>query len=168
MNDKNFRSEVYNGERFEFEKNWKNFNKTIDSQSTAFSEASLLRMLKLKDMEGLWFIDIGSGSGLSSLAARNLRAEVVSFDYDEDSVECTEYLRKKFYSDDNGWKVIQGSVLDTKFMDGLGKFDIVYSWGVLHHTGKMWFAIDNTIKLVKPGGRLFISIYNDQSLKLHL
>ncbi|MDA8647573.1 hypothetical protein N9L40_01350 [Rhodobacteraceae bacterium] len=80
-------------------KNWKNFSKTIDSQSIAFSEASLLQ---LKDLEGLSFIDIGSEP--SSLAARNLRAEVVSFDYDEESVECTEYLRKQFYPDDNGWK----------------------------------------------------------------
>ena len=128
MNDTDFRSEVDNGERFEFGKNWMDFSKTIDMQSVTFSEACLLQMLELEDLEGLRFIDIGSGSGLSSLAARNLGAEVVSFDYDENSVECTEYLQKKFYSDDKGWLIKQGSVLDKRCMDGLGLFDIVYSW----------------------------------------
>jgi len=53
-------------------------------------------------------------------------------------------------------------VLDPDYMRSLGDFDIVYSWGVLHHTGDMWSAFENVDGVVSPSGRLFIAIYNDQ------
>jgi 2-polyprenyl-6-hydroxyphenyl methylase/3-demethylubiquinone-9 3-methyltransferase len=71
-------------------------------------------------------------------------------------------LKRRFFPDDNNWKVDQGNVLDTTYLNSLGQFDIVYSWGVLHHTGNMWQALENVVPLVWDGGKLFISIYNDQ------
>src|SRR5262249_15791837 len=60
------------------------------------------------------------------------------------------------------WEVSEGSVLDAASLHALGQFDVVYSWGVLHHTGAMWQALENVAPLVAPGGKLFLSIYNDQ------
>ena len=88
-----------------------------------------------------------------------------SFDYDPFSVACTLELRRRFFPDDPEWIIEQGSVLDRDFLQSLGRYDIVYSWGVLHHTGKMWEAIDNVSKIVNQNGMLFIAIYNDQGGK---
>jgi 2-polyprenyl-6-hydroxyphenyl methylase/3-demethylubiquinone-9 3-methyltransferase len=87
---------------------------------------------------------------------------VHSFDYDESSVACTAELRRRFRPDDPLWVVERGSVLDEEYLASLELFDVVYAWGVLHHTGAMWEALDNVIRLVAPQGRLYISIYNDQ------
>jgi 2-polyprenyl-6-hydroxyphenyl methylase/3-demethylubiquinone-9 3-methyltransferase len=122
-------------------------------------------MLERDSLEGLSFLDAGSGSGLFSLAARRLGAKVTSFDFDPQSVECTGELRRRYFADDPGWVVLQGSVLDSGFMSDLGQFDVVYSWGVLHHTGAMWEAIDNAQRVVAGGGRFFIALYNDQGMK---
>jgi 2-polyprenyl-6-hydroxyphenyl methylase/3-demethylubiquinone-9 3-methyltransferase len=118
-------------------------------------------MLDVENLRGKTFLDIGSGSGLFSLAARRLGARVHSFDFDTNSFACTSELRRRFFSDDKNWKVEQGSVLDRDYVAALGRFDIVYSWGVLHHTGKMWEALDNASLPVADGGKLFIAIYND-------
>lgn len=152
-----------NNLRFSFGKNWQHFLKHLDEGRIRHAEKSLCEMLDIPGLEGKTFIDIGCGSGLFSLAAAQLRAKKIhSFDYDVQSVECTAELKKKYFSDAVNWTIERGSVLDRNYLNSLGQFDIVYSWGVLHHTGSMYQAFENIVPLVKPGGKLFIAIYNDQ------
>lgn len=153
--------EVASGERFEFGENWAAFLSVLDDERISKAEDSLKEMLECDSLEGKSFLDIGSGSGLFSLAARRLRARVHSFDFDTSSFACTQELRNRYFPGDPNWRVEQGSALDAEYLAGLGKFDIVYSWGVLHHTGSMWRALENAIIPTKPGGKLFIAIYND-------
>jgi 2-polyprenyl-6-hydroxyphenyl methylase/3-demethylubiquinone-9 3-methyltransferase len=149
------------GGRFAFGKNWSRFLSRIDSPRIEAARASIAGKLRTSCLEGSSFLDVGCGSGLFSLAARQLGAQVSSFDYDPDSVSCAQELRHRFSPNDPGWNVNQGSVLDKTYLASLGQFDEVYSWGVLHHTGGMWDALENVAPLVKPGGSLFIAIYND-------
>lgn len=157
--------EISKGERFAFGANWGRFLKTLSDDRITKAEDSLRRTLGLERLDGLSFLDAGSGSGLFSLAARRLGASVVSFDFDPQSVACTLELRRRFFPDDATWQVEQGSVLESDYLARLGQFDVVYSWGVLHHTGAMWQALENVVPLVRGGGRLYIAIYNDQGYK---
>jgi 2-polyprenyl-3-methyl-5-hydroxy-6-metoxy-1,4-benzoquinol methylase len=155
-------SEVAAGERFEFGKNWTRFLATLDAARIEEAVNSLREMLAVDSLAGLSFVDVGSGSGLFSLAARRLGARVLSFDYDPYSVNCTRELRQRYYPGDEDWQVESGSILDQAYLARLGAFDIVYSWGVLHHTGQLWQALENAINLVAIGGKCFIALYNDQ------
>jgi len=154
--------EVNKGQRFEFGRNWASFLSVLNEERIVMAEESLKRMLEVTDLQGKTFLDIGSGSGLFSLAARRLGAQVLSFDYDLQSVACTAELKRRYFKEDSSWIVGSGSALDQSYLHQLGKFDVVYSWGVLHHTGKMWSALKNVVPMVNEGGSLFIAIYNDQ------
>jgi 2-polyprenyl-6-hydroxyphenyl methylase/3-demethylubiquinone-9 3-methyltransferase len=115
-------------------------------------------------LKGKSVIDIGCGSGLSSLSFyKNGCRDITSFDVNEDSIKATNILKDKFCDDARGteWTVKKGSVLDTNLIENLKskKYDIVYSWGVLHHTGDMKKAIDNAISLCKSGSILWIALY---------
>lgn len=158
-------TEVKSGQRFEFGRNWTRFATTLTPERIQIAEQSIREMLRVDDLNGRSVLDAGSGSGLFSLSARNLGAKVHSFDFDGASVSCTQSLRKEYHANDASWTVEEGSVLDPDYLLSLGLFDIVYSWGVLHHTGEMWNAIDNVAANVKPGGALFIAIYNDEGWK---
>ena len=148
--------------RFAFGENWGRFLGVVDAERIDRAERSLQDMLKLNDLDGKRFLDIGSGSGLFSLAARRLGAEVHSFDFDPLSVECTRELKDRHRKGDPHWTVEEGSVLNAEYLRSLGMFDIVYSWGVLHHTGALWQALQNAALSVKEQGKLYIAIYNDQ------
>jgi 2-polyprenyl-6-hydroxyphenyl methylase/3-demethylubiquinone-9 3-methyltransferase len=153
--------QVARGERFTFGENWTRFLELLDENRIAQAEASLKEMLEVEGLAGKRFLDIGSGSGLFSLAARRLGASVFSFDYDPQSVACTLELKRRYFPGDQDWVIEEGSALDTQYLESLQTFDIVYSWGVLHHTGEMWRALNNASIPVADGGRLFIAIYND-------
>ncbi|MHB1953303.1 MAG: class I SAM-dependent methyltransferase [Sulfobacillus sp.] len=154
--------EIAQRERFAFGKNWQRFLKHLNEHRIHKAEESLRNMLGLESLAGKRFLDIGSGSGLFSLAARRLGAEVHSFDYDPQSVACTRHLRDRFFPGDAHWVVESGSILDEAYVRALGEFDIVYSWGVLHHTGDMWRALHHATLPAVSGGLLFIAIYNDE------
>lgn len=155
--------EVEAGQRFQFGKNWQSFLKVLNDGRIRSAEESLKKNLEADDLKGVRFLDIGSGSGLFSLAARRLGAEVFSLDYDAASVACTAELKRRYFPEDPRWTIDHGSVLDASYIRQLGKFDVVYSWGVLHHTGEMWRAMENAQLPVSPGGKLYIAIYNNQS-----
>ncbi len=151
-----------NDKRFEFGKNWQDFLSVLDDERIRAAKESLQDFLGPTDLKGKKFLDIGSGSGLLSLTARQLRAKVHSFDYDEKAVECTNELKRRYFYNDPDWYVEKGSILDTEYIERLGQFDICYAWGVLHHTGNIWQALYNAQLPLREGGLLFIGIYNDQ------
>lgn len=147
--------------RFNFGVNWKNYLSVLDERRIAEAEKCLADMLDC-DLHGKSFLDIGSGSGLMSLAARRMGAIVHSFDYSSESVDCARELKHRFFPEDANWHIERGDILDPAFLSTLSRYDVVYAWGVLHHTGDMWQALANVSPLVAPGGSLFIAIYNDQ------
>ena len=145
--------------RFAFGKNWKKYlKKGFNDVSLRKSEEYLKSFLQL-DLRDKTFVDIGCGSGVHSLAAFKLGAQVTSIDVDQHSVECCEELAKKHHSPT--WQVKQGSIVDDTFVSSLGCFDVVYCWGVAHHTGNMFKALANLANLVTPSGLLYVAIYNE-------
>ena len=145
---------------FSFGENWLDFLPTIDAEARNAATADLDHWIGLKNIEGRSVVDIGSGSGLSSLAFRRAGcARLVSIDVDPKSVEATATLASGSPELLDGWEIRQGSILDDELVNGLGRFDIVYSWGVLHHTGSMWRALENAARMCADNGLLWISIY---------
>ena len=144
--------------RFEFGKNWASFAATLDEAKIRESENRLVALLETDSLRGLSFLDIGCGSGLHSLAALRLGAERVwAIDLDPNSVGTAQAVLARWWPSQN-YRVERKSVfaLETDLPE---PFDIVYSWGVLHHTGEMARAIRAACRAVKPGGRLALALY---------
>lgn len=132
---------------FSFGENWQKYLDAMPAGALETTRAYVHDWLG--DLHGKTLVDVGSGSGLLSLCAHELGAQVTSFDVDPESVAATGRLAQ------GRWEVRQSSILE----DPSGNFDVVVSWGVLHHTGNVWRAIENAARLVKPDGVLWLALY---------
>jgi predicted RNA methylase len=157
------------GRRFSFGTNWQRFLAIMDAERIGHAARSLRGMLPEGDLAGRSFLDVGCGSGLFSLAAATVGAERIhSFDCDADSVACTRELLRRYRPSTSRWTIEQGDVLDPQYVRGLGTWHVVYAWGVVHHSGQMWHALDNVVRLVADDGVLVLAVYNDQGLRSRL
>jgi len=143
---------------FAFGKNWASYATLIDKAQIDEAKKGLLRLIAPADLEGKSFLDIGCGSGLHALGAIQLGiGRLMAIDIDPDSIATTRALLS---NNDVSvpWLVEAKSVFDLD-PDRHGLFDTVYSWGVLHHTGSMWEAVNKAASMVAPNGLLVIALY---------
>jgi 2-polyprenyl-6-hydroxyphenyl methylase/3-demethylubiquinone-9 3-methyltransferase len=153
---------------FSFGENWYDYTQRyLSDERIGLAKESLSNFLGMENLKGKSFLDIGCGSGVFSFAAHLMGAgEITSFDVDTFSIKSCEFLSQQKAGNPKNWNIVEGSILDETFVRSLNEHDIVYSWGVLHHTGDMWSAIRNASKLVKPNGLFFIAIYNKRENSL--
>lgn len=143
---------------FEFGENWLSFLDVVTEERIASAVRSLEKLFPDGELQGKRFLDIGCGSGLSMLAALRLgAAEVIGVDIDENSVQATRECLNKF-APESKWAVSRSSVFELDSAN-LGLFDIVHSWGVLHHTGDMWQGLQKAVGMMKDDGLLAIALY---------
>ena len=152
---------------FDFGSNWHSFLSTITDERIAVAEQHLRNVLQLGEarLAGKTFLDVGSGSGLFSLAAYRMGAKVLSLDLDPLAVTCARELREMYGGASNDWEILEGDMLDAPFLESMGRFDVVYAFGSVHHTGDMWQALRNVAGRVAPQGLLYLGIYNDQGMR---
>ena len=152
------------GGRFDFGSNWRRFLGSLTPERIEVAERSLQDAFGCESLAGRRFLDVGCGSGLFSLAASRLGADVHSFDFNPVSVACAETLRER-YPPRGAWTIEQGDALSPDYMASLEPADIVYSWGVLHHTGDQWSALRNVLLPLAPGGLLYLALYRRKGWK---
>jgi 2-polyprenyl-3-methyl-5-hydroxy-6-metoxy-1,4-benzoquinol methylase len=151
---------------FEFGRNWRRLVARIDEERVAAAVHDIATFMGRESLRGLSFLDIGCGSGLSSLAAYRLGARPIhSVDIDPVNIENVREVRRKFgVPEDAAWTATVASIVNADDAQRLPRSDVVYAWGVLHHTGDLWNALENSATLVRPGGYLYLMLYRDALL----
>ena len=143
---------------FAFGRNWASFARSIGEAEIREAERGLQQLLAAEDIAGCSLIDIGCGSGLHALAAVRIGADrVLAVDLDPESVATARAVLERHGASEHA-TVLEANALALEPAVH-GTFDIVYSWGVLHHTGAMWEAVERAAGLVAPGGQLVLALY---------
>jgi SAM-dependent methyltransferase len=145
---------------FNFGENWQEFSKTsLDAAKLEMAVDSLDELIGREKIKDKIFLDIGCGSGIFAIAASLSGAKkVIGIDISKESITASISNKSRF-APTNSIDFFHKSVFDDD-ISSLGKFDIVYSWGVLHHTGNMYKAIDLASEFTAPGALFVIAIYN--------
>jgi SAM-dependent methyltransferase len=149
-------------QRFEFGKNWTSFSdKALSEERIAQARNFLFRLIPEEQLRAGKFLDVGFGQGLTLCLAKEAGAEVFGIDVDPDNLQALERVSLKLKFDHTPHVKIR-SILDENVVADLsqsGPWDVVHSWGVLHHTGDLWKAAENCTKLVAPNGRIIVAVY---------
>jgi len=148
--------------RFDFGRNWADYSRRLlDEERLAQAARSLEMLLGPGALCGRRFLDVGCGTGLFTLAAARLGAtEAVGVDVDPGCVAVARRNQRRFAPGARGVRFVMASVLDAPALERLGRFDVVYAWGSLHHTGRLYDALDRAAERVAPGGVLAVAVYN--------
>jgi SAM-dependent methyltransferase len=146
--------------RFGFGRNWRNYSSLVDEIRLRKAELHLKDRFDVDNLEGN-FIDIGCGSGVFSAAASRLGARVFAFDYDQNSTDTTKEVTSKFGTAKNIVKIYTDDVLDLSDTSVISDAQLIYSWGVLHHTGDLWRALEVISEHATSGSTFVLAIYND-------
>lgn len=105
-------------------------------------------------------LEIGIGAGTDFIQWVRAGAEAYGIDLTEEAVEHTK-KRLELY----GLKAREVRVGDAENLPYANNtFDLVYSWGVLHHTPDTEKAIGEAIRVAKPGGRIKLMLYHRWSV----
>ncbi len=147
--------------RFAFGRNWQSYSQVaLTPERAEQARDAFHKLVKGIDLSNKRFVDIGFGQGLSLLAAMEAGARVLGIDIDDDNLEALRRtMRATGHMQSPDVRIV--SILDSAFVDANRQsFDIVHSWGVLHHTGNMKQAIENACALVAADGYFVCSIYN--------
>jgi 2-polyprenyl-6-hydroxyphenyl methylase/3-demethylubiquinone-9 3-methyltransferase len=149
---------------FDFGRNWQSFSSQhVDTTRLDQAASSLQALLGRSSLGGMSVLDIGCGSGLFAIAASRLGAgQVTGVDINPRCIAVSaDNMNRLAPQAQIAFR--QVSALDRAAMGALGRHDLVYAWGSLHHTGSMWEAIRNSAALVAPGGTMVLAIYNRHS-----
>lgn len=153
---------------YSFGENWANYAQHLDQEHINQAVSNLSRLISSDKIKGKRFLDIGCGSGLHSLAAIKMGAgSLTAVDFDLDSVSTTRSVLERHAPEKSHYTVHHANILAPERTPELllkNSYDIVYSWGVLHHTGDQWTAIRNAASFVAPGGVFIIAIYKKTPL----
>lgn len=117
---------------------------------------------KYTDFPAEWFagktvLDAGCGNGRWSYVFAKLGAKVTAVDQSPTGVAAVQAR----LGDKYGFEVRQANLLES--LSFKPEFDLVWCYGVAHHTGDTRFVVENVAARVKPGGRIFLMIYGEPS-----
>jgi SAM-dependent methyltransferase len=115
--------------------------------------------LKLEDTKNMHILDAGCGTGDKSVYLSYNGSTVTSIDISLGQLKEAMELAKRTKTDIRF--ALKDLVNDDLF--NLGKFDLILSLGVLHHTEDAKKGFENLAKLLKPNGKIIIALYHRYS-----
>ena len=158
--------------QFDFGANWKSFSdRALSAAHVQQAKEHFAQLFAGIELDGRAFLDIGFGQGLTLLIAASEGAKTIGCDINSTCADVVRSNQKRYFPGlpEDAVPLLVGSILDPGFIETLRTeapdqsrraYDIVHSWGVLHHTGNMRDATQGAASLVVPGGYLVISIYS--------
>jgi len=150
---------------FDFGENWVAYSReALTKEKVESARIDFKQLYSGISFEGKRFLDIGFGQGLALLFAKEMGAIVTGCDINHKCKESLE-ITKQVVGYKGEITTIIGSILSKETMNALrgdcnNKFDIVHSWGVLHHTGSMYKSLKDVTTLVENDGYIVLAIYN--------
>lgn len=147
--------------RESFDYQWKNLSEGLSLLSDeSFQNTSVSFVEQYTGLSKAWFkgkyvLDAGCGNGRWSWTLCSMDAQVMAVDASESGVEQTREACRDFPN----FSAKPHNLLEKLNMKE--QFDLVYSYGVVHHTGNTWLAVQNLAECVKPDGYLFMMVYGE-------